>query len=174
MSFLIELKKRPVENESNKRFDSVYSNKVRAGKRRTYFFDVRQTKGDDYYITLTESTRRFNGDGYERHKIFLYKEDFNRFLQSLQDTVDHVKTELMPDYDYDEFTKRQLEWEATKAAEAAAEAANPKNEVEAIEDHAETPKEVKTDAADETPTPDAEPEASVENTIDGGDDDISW
>jgi hypothetical protein len=174
MPFLIELKKRPVENESNKRFDSVYSNKVRAGKRRTYFFDVRQTKGDDYYITLTESTRRFNGDGYERHKIFLYKEDFNRFLQSLQDTVDHVKTELMPDYDYDEFTKRQLEWEATKAAEAAAEAENQNNAVEASEEALEeAPKEVKADA-EETPMPGTEPEASVENTLDGGDDDISW
>ncbi|MDX1476383.1 MAG: DUF3276 family protein [Saprospiraceae bacterium] len=102
---------------SQKRFESVYSTKVRAGKRRTYFFDVRRTKGDDYYITLTESTRRFNGDGYERHKIFLYKEDFNRFLQSLEDAVNHVKTELMPDYDYDEFTKRQQEWEARRAEE---------------------------------------------------------
>jgi len=106
--------------DNDKRFESVYSNKVRAGKRRTYFFDVRQTKGDDYYITLTESTRRFNGDGYERHKIFLYKEDFNRFVTGLNEAVNHVKTELMPDYDYDEFTRRQEEWEAKRAAEEAA------------------------------------------------------
>jgi len=67
-----------VENERNpRRFESVFSKKVRAGKRRTYFFDVRQTKGEDYYLTLTESTRKFNSDGYERHKIFLYKEDFH-------------------------------------------------------------------------------------------------
>jgi len=97
--------------------ESVYSKKVRAGKRRTYFFDVRRTKGDDYYLTLTESTRRFNGEGYERHKIFLYKEDFNRFVDSLQDVVDHVKTELMPDYDYDEYTRRHEEYEAQKKAE---------------------------------------------------------
>ena len=66
-----------MEKEHNSRkFESVFSQKVRAGKRRTYFFDVRKTKGDDYYITLTESTKKFNGNGYERHKIFLYKEDF--------------------------------------------------------------------------------------------------
>lgn len=110
-----------MENEgSSRRFESVYSTKVRAGKRRTYFFDVRQTKGDDYYVTLTESTKKFNGDGYERHKIFLYKEDFNRFVQSLEEVIDHVKTNLMPDYDYDEYTKRQAEWEAKRAEEEAA------------------------------------------------------
>ncbi len=106
-----------MDNERNqRRFESVFSKKVRAGKRRTYFFDVRRTKGDDYYLTLTESTRRFNGDGYERHKIFLYKEDFNRFMTTLEEVVTHVKTELMPDYDYDEYTRRHEEYEARKAA----------------------------------------------------------
>ncbi len=91
---------------NNKKFESVYSNKVKAGKRRTYFFDVKQTKGDDYYVTLTESTRKFEGEGYERHKIFLYKEDFNRFMEGLKETIDHVKNDLMPDYNYDEFAER--------------------------------------------------------------------
>lgn len=93
------------------RFESVYSQKVKAGKRRTYFFDVRKTKGEDYYITITESTRRFEDDSYSRHKIFLYKEDFNRFVESLVDVVDHIKTELLPDYDYDEFARRHKEHE---------------------------------------------------------------
>ena len=96
----------------NNRFESVYSTKVRAGKRRTYFFDVRKTKGEDFYITITESTKRFNDDGYDRHKIFLYKEDFNRFVDNMNDAVNHVKTELLPDYDYEEFENRQKEWEA--------------------------------------------------------------
>lgn len=100
------------KERNQRRFESVYSKKVRAGKRRTYFFDVRRTKGDDYYLTLTESTKKFNSDGYERHKLFLYKEDFNRFIDNLQDVIDHVKTELMPDYDYDEFTRRHEEYEA--------------------------------------------------------------
>ena len=91
--------------------ESVYTSKVRAGKRRTYFFDVRKTKGADYYITLTESTKRFDGEGVERHKIFVYKEDFNRFQNGLNDAISHVKNELMPDYDYEQYERRQAEWE---------------------------------------------------------------
>lgn len=114
-----------MENDDlDKKFESVYSSKVRAGKRRTYFFDVRKTKGDDFYITLTESTKRFNGDGYDRHKIFLYKEDFNRFLSSLEEVINHVKQELMPEFDYDEYTRRQEEWEA-KMAEENSEGSEP-------------------------------------------------
>lgn len=97
--------------DRDKRFESVYSRKVKAGKRRTYFFDVRQTKGSDYFITITESTRRFEDEGYSRHKIFLYKEDFNRFIENLTDVVEHVKTELMPEYDYDEYARRYDEEE---------------------------------------------------------------
>ncbi|TNE56392.1 MAG: DUF3276 family protein [Bacteroidetes bacterium] len=99
--------------------ESVFSKRVRAGKRRTYFFDVRKTRGDDFFITMTESTRREDGYGYKRHKIFLYKEDFNRFLASLNEVVEHVKTELMPDFDYEEFDRRQAEWEAQREAEDA-------------------------------------------------------
>ena len=105
-----------METGDNKKFEPVYTTKVRAGKRRTYFFDVRETKGGDYFITLTESTKKFNGNGYDRHKIFLYKEDFNRFSKALMDTVDYVKSDLMPEYDYDEFTRRQEEWEREQEA----------------------------------------------------------
>ena len=108
-------------DNNSRRFESVFSKKVRAGKRRTYFFDVRQTRGNDYYITLTESTRKFESDSYERHKLFLYKEDFNRFLEGLTEAIDYVKTELMPDYDYDEFTKKHEEWDAQRALENAQE-----------------------------------------------------
>lgn len=114
---LLIYKNRKVENEDKKRFESVYSSKIKAGKRRTYFFDVRETKGGDYFISLTESTKRFSGDGYDRHKIFIYKEDFNRFLRTLSETVDHVKTELMPDFDFDEYEKKQDEWEKQKQDE---------------------------------------------------------
>lgn len=109
-----------MENENfNNRSENVYSSRVKAGKRRTYFFDIRQTKGEDYFLSLTESTKRFNGDGYDRHKLFLYKEDLNRFVQGLEDAVKFFKEELMPDYDYDEYTKRQEEWEAKRALEEA-------------------------------------------------------
>jgi hypothetical protein len=93
-----------VEYENNdKKIESVFSSKIRAGKRRTYFFDVRATKGNDYFLTITESRKRFDDNGYDRSKIFLYKEDFNKFLKALADSMDYVKTELMPDFDFDAF-----------------------------------------------------------------------
>ena len=88
---------------NDKKMESVYSKRIRAGKRRTYFFDVRETRGSDYYLTITESRKRFDSDGYDRHKIFLYKEDFNKFIKGLAEAVDYVKTELMPDFDFDAF-----------------------------------------------------------------------
>ena len=88
---------------NDKKLESVYSARIRAGKRRTYFFDVRATRGNDYYLTITESRKRFNEDGYDRHKIFLYKEDFNKFLKGLTESIDYVKTDLMPDFDFDAF-----------------------------------------------------------------------
>jgi hypothetical protein len=100
------------DNQDNRQQQEiVYSQKVKAGKRRTYFFDVRRTRGDDFFITITESTRRMDDDVFIRHKIFLYKEDFNRFMQAFSETVEFVKTELMPDYDYDEFTRRYEEYD---------------------------------------------------------------
>jgi hypothetical protein len=83
--------------------ESVYSKRIKAGKRRTYFFDVRETRGNDFYLTITESRKRFDSDGYDRHKIFLYKEDFNKFVKGLVEAVDYVKTDLMPDFDFDAF-----------------------------------------------------------------------
>lgn len=82
---------------------SVYSKRVRAGKRRTYFFDVKATRGNDYYITITESRRRAEDDNFDRHKVFVYKEDFNKFIKGLTEAVDYVKTDLMPDFDFDSF-----------------------------------------------------------------------
>ncbi len=88
---------------NDKKMESVYSARIRAGKRRTYFFDVRATRGNDYYLTITESRKKFNEDGYDRHKIFLYKEDFNKFIRGLTEAIDYVKTDLMPDFDFDAF-----------------------------------------------------------------------
>jgi hypothetical protein len=88
---------------NDKKMESIYSKRIRAGKRRTYFFDVRATRGNDYYLTITESRKRFNDNGYDRHKIFLYKEDFNKFIKALTEAVDHVKTQLMPDFDFDAY-----------------------------------------------------------------------
>lgn len=100
------------ENRNN---ESLFSKRIKAGKRRTYFFDVRATRGNDYFITITESKKRFDDNGYDRHKMFLYKEDFNKFLQALTETVDYVKTDLMPDFDFDSFNHDQENEEYSEA-----------------------------------------------------------
>jgi hypothetical protein len=89
------------KNSGDNRNESLFSKRIKAGKRRTYFFDVRSTRGNDYFITITESKKRFDDNGYDRHKMFLYKEDFNKFLVALTETVNYVKTDLMPDFDFD-------------------------------------------------------------------------
>lgn len=80
--------------------EDVYSKNVRAGKR-TYFFDVKATRGNnDYYLTITESKRRQEGDGsfsYEKHKIFLYKEDFEKFQEGLAEVISHIQTNYLKD-----------------------------------------------------------------------------
>ena len=78
--------------EKYKDQEEIFSNKVRAGKR-TYFFDVRATKANDYYLTITESKKIFNDDGshyFKKHKIFLYKEDFEKFKDALTESVDYI------------------------------------------------------------------------------------
>ena len=79
--------------DQDKYRDEIYSKSVRAGKR-TYFFDVKSTKGNDLYLTITESKKRFNNDGkffFEKHKLFLYKEDFEKFASGLNESVDRIK-----------------------------------------------------------------------------------
>lgn len=79
--------------------EDVYSKPVRAGKR-TYFFDVKATKGNDYYLTITESKRKVEANGhfaYDKHKIFLYKEDFEKFVDGLQETIDYIRKNCLKD-----------------------------------------------------------------------------
>jgi hypothetical protein len=137
---------------NDKKMESIYSKKIRAGKRRTYFFDVRATKANDYYLTITESRKRFDDNGYDRHKVFLYKEDFNKFIKALGEAVDYVKTDLMPDFDFDAFNHD--EYDEASASDGA------KPEVRTITEPAiievttaetaerETPTDVKSDDVD--------------------------
>lgn len=92
--------------------EEIFSKKIKAGKR-TYFFDVKSTRSNDYYLTITESKRKMNGENftYEKHKIFLYKEDFFKFVTALNESVDHVKNELLPDVDFDQYEKEESESE---------------------------------------------------------------
>ena len=183
----------PREPRSNSSFDrereeSAFEKKVRAGKRRTYFFDVRKTKGEDYFLTITESTKRFDGS-YERHKIFLYKEDFNRFQGALDEVLTKVKTEFMPEFDYDEYDRRQREWEEKQAQLAleGEEGGNTEEDTDGDDDAAEvvptvkaeviTPKsvvaEVKAEVK-ETPVTDVADVAAVEVKRGEIDDDMAW
>ncbi|MDR2011038.1 MAG: PUR family DNA/RNA-binding protein [Bacteroidales bacterium] len=87
-----------MENREKKR-DEVYSNSVKAGKR-TYFFDVRENRNGDYYLTITESKKRYEDDGsfkFEKHKIYLYREDFQNFLDGYKDVVEYIKNNK-PEY----------------------------------------------------------------------------
>jgi len=82
-----------MEENDNQNKQEIFSKSVRAGKR-TYFFDVKATRRNDYYLTITESKKRFGRDGksfYEKHKIFLYKEDFDKFAEGLTEVIDFIK-----------------------------------------------------------------------------------
>ncbi len=130
---------------NDKKMESVYSKRIRAGKRRTYFFDVRATRGNDYYLTITESRKRFDDNGYDRHKIFLYKEDFNKFIKALTEAVDYVKTDLMPDFDFDAFNHEYNDAEGGEPGEAPLPAAQ--------EEEQQTSEETITLPAEPAPAP---------------------
>lgn len=92
-----------LENDSKFR-EEIYSVSVRAGKR-TYFFDVKSTRRDEFYLTITESKKRFEQDGnfhFEKHKIFLYKEDFEKFIEGLQEVITFIDQNQL-----DEYTEQQ-------------------------------------------------------------------
>ena len=101
--------------------DELYSRPVRAGKR-TYFFDVKATRGKDLYMTITESKRRFDDHGnvsYSKHKIFLYREDFDKFEDGFLDAVDKIK-ELMETGEFrDPIAERAAQDQSSDAAEDA-------------------------------------------------------
>ncbi|HTX88270.1 MAG TPA: DUF3276 family protein [Bacteroidales bacterium] len=88
------------ERDHDRDREEIFSRAVRAGKR-TYFFDVKATVGEEYYLTITESKRRFNNEQgkffYEKHKLFLYREDFEKFINGLGDAIEFIKTGKAPD-----------------------------------------------------------------------------
>jgi hypothetical protein len=91
-------------NDHNQQ-EEIFSKRIRAGKR-TYFFDVKATRNNDYYITITESKRsRFDDGSFVKTKIHLYKEDFNKFSDALNETIGHVKSNLLPEYNFDEYAR---------------------------------------------------------------------
>lgn len=106
--------------------EEIHSKAVRAGKR-TYFFDVKATRRNDYYLTITESKKRFNRDGkffYEKHKLFLYKEDFDKFADSLKEIIEFIR----------EANPQPIELEDRVIAETAASSTTETQAVEVEKD----------------------------------------
>jgi hypothetical protein len=135
------------EKKGNSRPESVFSRKIKAGKRRTYFFDVKSTKANDYFLTITESKKRPD-ETYERFKIFLYKEDFNKFIETLTETIDHIKKELMPGFDFDAFNRREFQSDANNTTAA--------DSIESVDLNPE-PQDGDKPTADNPPSSDAPP-----------------
>jgi len=151
-----------MEEKDYKKPAGVYSKVIRAGRRRTYFFDVRSTKNDEYFLTITESKKRFDSESYERHKVHVYKEDFHKFINAIEDVVTHIK-DLMPNYDYDEFTRPVQTIEYDEDGNAI------KPEYEEIEAE-ETQQTENTEKAEDKTSDNSE----INVTRDTTDQDLSW
>ena len=89
---------------NDKKMKPAYSQKVRAGKKRTYFFDIRETRNNTYSLIITESRKRFDDRGFDRSSIYVYQEDINKFVKGMEEAVLYIKTELLPNYDFDEYS----------------------------------------------------------------------
>lgn len=100
------------EMDNKERREEIFSKAIRAGKR-TYFFDVKATRQNEYYLTITESKRRFNNEQgkffYEKHKLFLYKEDFDKFFDGLNQVVEFIRTGQAPEVSYDDQEKNEVD-----------------------------------------------------------------
>ena len=130
--------------------EEIFSKTMRAG-RRTYFFDVRSTKAGDYYLTLTESKKFTNDDGsyhYKKHKIYLYKEDFNEFSSNLSEMTDYIIKEKGEEViserhqkDYQREQKQETTSEETEAVEEDQEAGNEEETKNDSEENSDTENE---------------------------------
>lgn len=115
------------DGNGNRGRDEIYSKAVKAGKR-TYFFDVKTTRGNDLYLTITESKKKFHNDGkvsYEKHKLFLYKEDFDKFAEGLEDAIRQIR-ELWEkgDYTYQDNSPRNNTEESSNNEESSSSDSN--------------------------------------------------
>lgn len=144
---------------NDKKIESIYSKRIRAGKRRTYFFDVRATRGNDYYLTITESRKRFDDNGYDRHKVFLYKEDFNKFIKALGEAIDYVKTDLMPDFDFDAFNHDENPEDTQQGSDT-------------VTDHSQSSIVSATEDASENNTVEPEPIVEIKNSPDNSSEEV--
>lgn len=92
----------------------VFSRRIKAGTKRTYFFDVKESHNNNCFLVITESRRRLNDGGFDRDSIYIYREDINKFVEGLIDVVDVIKTEIMPNYDFTAFDHHDEQPKANK------------------------------------------------------------
>jgi hypothetical protein len=104
------------DNKKRNRF-IAYSKRVDAGRKRSYFFDIREMRNGDFSLIITENTRRFDDNSFETNEIFVFQEDINKFTKALEEAVVHLKTQLLPHYDFSKYDKPQIATEATDATE---------------------------------------------------------
>ncbi len=147
------------ESDKKPKRQEIFSRTVRAGKR-TYFFDVKSTRSGEYYLTITESKRRFNNEQgkfyYEKHKVFLYKEDFEKFTNGMKDTIYFIQNGKPPEGEAVE--EKQTEEKIKKPEKAEQEHENPVSKVEFEDLDKETKKEteeVKTESKTDKEKPEA-------------------
>jgi hypothetical protein len=108
---MIEQTNDKTETQEDSEHREIFSRAVRAGKR-TYFFDVKATRRNDYFLTITESKKRFHKDGrfyFEKHKIFLYKEDFEKFSDGFAEVIEFIKTVKVPEQAFDQMTNGETQ-----------------------------------------------------------------
>ena len=127
---------------------SAYSKIIRAGKKRTYFFDIKESRVNDYYLIITESRKRFDDNGYDKSKLFVYKEDLNKFVNTLTDVVNHVKVELMPNYNFDEFNHESISPDYAKPVENTQTSVEVKTDEIVQEEKLEQPIEIQDSSND--------------------------
>ncbi len=132
-----------MENQNDYNAEEIFSKALRAG-RRTYFFDVRETKAGDYYLTITESKKFTNEDGtfyYKKHKIYLYKEDFDDFNSSLNETFDFIiekkGKEVISDKHDKDFESKKNEANSNKESEVASDKDEKKSDDDTSKDFAD-------------------------------------
>ena len=140
--------------------EEIFSKSVRAGKR-TYFFDVKTTRRNDYYLTLTESKKRFNRDGrfyFEKHKIFLYKEDFDKFSDGLAEVIEYIRANAPEMLDPEVPSTKEAEAPKAEALKTDAEETVAEETVanEVPDEGAAKPE------ADKDAVPDVEAKSSIE------------
>ena len=118
------------ESENKPRREEIFSRTVRAGKR-TYFFDVKSTRSNEYYLTITESKRRFNNEQgkfyYEKHKVFLYKEDFEKFTKGMLTAIKFIETGEVPPEETEKQEKKETKPEKTQPEDTKKEPTPPEN-----------------------------------------------